>query len=368
MKWVKRVGLVVLVAMIGGAAYVYNRVSPPSLPDPSNAVENLANGPTGRVTIKSKSPYNMSVLLNHLEAAPDIALPVDITLPTGASAEKPVPAMVIIHGSGGIAEGREKEYAKFLAVNGIASLVMHYYDARGVDLDAHYMSKVMSTTEVDLIVDAYASLKALGTHPAIDAARIGVMGFSYGGMATRYTINKQMKDLLAPDALPFAAHIDLYGPCHQSLITPKTTGAAYLSLRGKKDASIDHKVCADVEAILSENGAKVQTHIYETAGHAWESTRTRKLYEDAPYVVGDCRFGYTKEGQATINGYADDGAEPAIDASRTTRAFKRVGIQVSASHCIKYGYIMGEDIQTRDDAYKRIINFLQESFSMNLSG
>lgn len=359
----KKIIIIVILLLVAGGVYLYNVLSLPNLPDASAAVADLADGPTGKVFIKSKSPYNMTVLLSDLAAAPDIALVGEITLPEGASADNPVPAMVIIHGSGGIAEGREREYATLLARNGIASLVLDYYSSRGITPDTGYMKKVMAVTEVDLIVDAFASLKALGTHPAIDAERIGVMGFSYGGMATRYALNRQMKDLLAPDVPAFAAHVDFYGPCHQTLMTDETTGAPFLSLRGREDASNDIEACASAEAVLVDMGSAVQTHIYDTAGHAWEVTRARKLYEEAPYIAG-CNFGFTPEGIPTINDAANDADEPALDASRNMRAFKRISIQFSAKECIKYGYIMGQDTETRDDAYARMLKFLEETFRM----
>ncbi len=363
MSGFKKIALIVFAVIILATIYLYYNMSLPDLPDASHAVADLSDGPTGKVHIKSKSPYNMSVLLNDLENAPDIALPAILTLPDNANAENPVPAMVIIHGSGGIAEGREFEYAKLLAENGIASLVLDYYQARGVDADTNYMKKVMSVTEVDLIVDAFSSLKVLSTHPAIDSEKIGIMGFSYGGMAARYALNQQMKDLLAPDVIPFAAHVDFYGPCHQSLITNAVTGAPYLSLRGGKDASNDLAVCKDVEVVIQNNGSSVETHIYPDAGHAWENSMELKLNEEAPYISG-CHFGFTKDGFATVNGGVNIDDEPELDDNRDMRALKRMNIQASAKGCIKYGYIMGQDINTRDDAYIRLLAFLKKTFSL----
>ena len=40
-------------------------------------------------------------------------------IPTSASAALPVPAMIVLHGSGGITPGREMKYGELLAQNGL---------------------------------------------------------------------------------------------------------------------------------------------------------------------------------------------------------------------------------------------------------
>ena len=47
----------------------------------------------------------------------------DLYLPAAATAETPVPAVVILHGSGSIRESREVAYAEFLADRGVAAFL-----------------------------------------------------------------------------------------------------------------------------------------------------------------------------------------------------------------------------------------------------
>jgi hypothetical protein len=65
-----------------------------------------------------------------------------------------------------------------LADNGIAALLVDNFKPRGISEDMPYALKIMGTSEFDAVADAYAALKALNKHPAIDGWRIGVMGFS----------------------------------------------------------------------------------------------------------------------------------------------------------------------------------------------
>ncbi len=146
--------------------------------------------------------YLIIVLLNSMDTVPKHTGLGTLIMPQNASSDNPVPAMVILHGSGGIKSGRELEYAKLFAENGIAGFVLDYYSSRGVTEQTPYLHKTLAATEVDIIVDAYSALKFLGTHPFIDASWVGVTGYSYGGMATRYTMDSRIKAILAPDRSP----------------------------------------------------------------------------------------------------------------------------------------------------------------------
>ena len=117
----------------------------------------------------------------------------ELVMPDGASKENPVPAVIIMHGSGGIKNGRENGYAKLFSENGMAALIIDYYEPRGVTKDTPYVMKTMIATEVDIMSDAYSALKILSTHPAIDPSRIGITGYSYGGMGARYVLDDRLK-------------------------------------------------------------------------------------------------------------------------------------------------------------------------------
>jgi dienelactone hydrolase len=131
----------------------------------------------------------------------------------------------------GAIPGRESEMAQMLADNGMAALLVDNFKPRGISEDMPYALKIMGTSEFDAVADAYAALKALNKHPAIDGWRIGVMGFSKGGIAARMSLDARIRDKLAPFIQPFALHVDFYGPCYALLQSRKTTGSPLLSFR-----------------------------------------------------------------------------------------------------------------------------------------
>jgi len=110
-------------------------------------------------------------------------LPGTLTLPAGA---RPVAAVVLVHGSGPgdrdatIGANKPfKDLAAGLASRGIAVL---RYDKRTRVRGAKAVALADFTVQQEVIDDVLAAVKALRAEPAIDRARIFVLGHSLGGM------------------------------------------------------------------------------------------------------------------------------------------------------------------------------------------
>ncbi len=324
----------------------------PKLPDP---VAKLTDDSEGRIYFETKSPYDFSRLLTGFDKLPSHSGVGELYLPKGASAENPAPAIIILHGSGGIRPERETEYARIFNKMGIAAFILDYYTPRGDATESHYIRKILSATESDIIVDAFSALKLLGTHPAINAEKIGVTGYSYGGMVTRYVLDPRLKNIVAPGVPPFALHMDFYDPCHQTLGEDATTGGAYLAIFGDDDNSVDPKACAKVQKTLIANGVSVESHMLKGAGHAWETSIPRAM-GDSPYVRG-CEFSYDPiTGDPLVDGKPV--AKSTIDATRGERAFIRTAISIETPHCIGEGYILGNDPKADKEAKAIMVKFL----------
>jgi alpha-beta hydrolase superfamily lysophospholipase len=102
----------------------------------------------------------------------DIALSGSLYLPMG---EGPFPVLILLHGSGAGERHFYRIFADLFARNGIATLI---YDKRG-----HGRSTGESETATlqNLADDAHAGIQFLAQMDEIDAAQIGVWGFSQGG-------------------------------------------------------------------------------------------------------------------------------------------------------------------------------------------
>lgn len=333
----------------------------PAFPDYPPAKMKLSADDEGVLYYPIKSPYDFSRILNGYEALETHTGKATLVLPEGASADNPVPGIVIMHGSGGIKEGREMDYAQLFAQNGIASFVIDYYEPRGVTDDTPYVMKTMITTEVDIMSDAYSALKILGTHPAIDASRIGVTGYSYGGMGTRYVLDDRLKNIMAPDVLPFALHMDIYGPCHQTLGHTGTTGAPYLAIHGDADNSVDPELCQKVYKDIEAGGSKVESLVIAGAGHAWENADPLSEFEGG--FVDGCKFSFDDKGTFLVDGKSGR-FQPTPDMTRPQRAMVRAGLGELAGSCVGYGYIVGNNPEADKKSKALQLDFMKRVFGL----
>ncbi|MEO1103979.1 MAG: hypothetical protein AAFW98_09670, partial [Pseudomonadota bacterium] len=84
-------------------------------------------GPQGnRVSVTSASPFT----LYDVADAPAQEAHVTFTPAVGASADNPAPAVILLHGAGGVSSSREGRYAREFAAQGVAVAVIDVFRAR----------------------------------------------------------------------------------------------------------------------------------------------------------------------------------------------------------------------------------------------
>lgn len=317
---------------------------PPPLPDLPTypATTKLTASSSGEVYFSSVTPGDYKWLILPDQKLPTTTVKAQLFLPSGASANKPVPAMVILHGSGGILPSREIAYGKWMASHGIAGLVVDSYAARGVTEKTPYGLRVAIVSDADEVADAYSALKFLNQHPAINPEKIGVMGFSYGGMATIAALDNRIYQNMAADVPAFALHLDYYGPCHFDLQTVKTTGAPLYSLRGAEDKSNDLEACARLENHLREAGSVIGSTIFPTAGHGWEMATPKQFV--ATLNPAPCHQVLMNNGDWQLDGKTI--AVPPLTTREQKYHFRLGLLSKMKQSCMSEGYIMGQDKHT----------------------
>ncbi len=333
----------------------------PEFPDWPAPLTSLPADHSGTTYFATHSPFDLDAIFSGIASTTPTTGVGFLTFPLEDTGTERLPAMIILPGSGGISAGRENQYAQLLNDRGIAAFVIDYYAPRGITPKTNYMIKVGTVTEFDLITDAYAALVLLSTHPRIDPKRIGVIGFSYGGMAARLAMDDRLRAALAPEHPGFALHVDTYGPCFQNLQTTKTNGAPLLTLRGTADTSNDLAACAQREQELRDLGVAVTTHIYEGAGHAWENTVPRFLSEESPYLAG-CEVRYDADGHASVDGKRV--SDYAADATRSERIAARLSSGGKFGNCVGYGYLIGNDDKTKQQGFRDLLAFIEPIFGV----
>jgi acetyl esterase/lipase len=163
----------------------------------------LAAGETGRIafTSASRSTTYLDIFKQRVEISEGITG--ELVIPASAPAK--APAMVIMHGSAGLNAGTEA-WAKFFNQMGVATFVVDSFTARGLQSTAANQSLLNFPASA---VDGFQALKLLSTHPRIDADRIGVIGFSRGGLAAMNTSFERVRSAFLPGSMKFALHISV---------------------------------------------------------------------------------------------------------------------------------------------------------------
>ncbi|WP_374570125.1 dienelactone hydrolase family protein [Phenylobacterium sp.] len=167
------------------------------------------------------------------EAAPGLTVAGALSTPTEGP---PAPAVLICHGSDGV-DGRGAFHAAALHEAGIATLEIDMWAARGTNRGAAGRPR----SPLETLADAFGALKFLRAQPEIDPARIGIMGFSWGGVVTLLSAVKANAEPYLDGQPGFSAHAAFYPVCWAYDAVPGLgltglTGAPILIQTGEADA------------------------------------------------------------------------------------------------------------------------------------
>ena len=230
---------------------------------------------------KNASPVKVSYLAfltldtaKPLQEAGVLRIPVD--------AAHPMPAVVIVHGSAGV-DSRGSAYAAELNAAGIATFEIDMWSARNIGGGGDRPKGVPLT-----LPDAYGAFKLLAANPAIDAKRIGIMGFSWGGVVSMLTATRPYTEQYLGKDIRFAAHAPNYPVCWVYNRVPgyefkDFTGAPILLQAGEQDTYDLPDTCSKMVKSLGESAGRLLTlKVYADAGHGWDLTEPAMTIED-PY-------------------------------------------------------------------------------------
>lgn len=184
--------------------------------------------------------------------------------------DTPIPAVVILHGSAGV-DSRGSFYAEALNKAGMATLEPDLWSARGLKGGVEGRPR----NAIETLPDAYGAFRFLQARAEIDPARIGIMGFSWGGVVSMLTATRPYTEQFLGHQ-QFAAHAPLYPVIWRYNHLPgfefwEFTGVPVLIQAGRADAYDDPDACDQLMAALPPQAREfIKAKIYADATHGWD--------------------------------------------------------------------------------------------------
>lgn len=269
-----------------------------------------------------------------------------LLLPKGASAVNKVPLMIILHGSGGTWAGREARHANILNQNGIGALIIDTFANRGLSRKDKYIPRLMEVNFPDQLTDAFAALNGLQRHPFVDGDKIGLMGYSMGGISTILAAYENIAAACSNMSDRFALHIAFYAPCIIQPEKREPTDAPVVALWGLEDESTPRSSCDGFLSTFEKEGCLATTTWYEGAAHGWNGTKQVKFYKGVPNFA-PCEFVIHDNGQVTERktGKVSDTDRQLIETSE---------------YCVDFGYSIGRHDKTNELANAELLKAINQ--------
>jgi dienelactone hydrolase len=166
------------------------------------------------------------------------------------------PAILALHGSGGIRESWSEQPSKLMAGQGFSVFVIHYFErtgtARADQQTTHrYFPEWMKAIGDAITFAAY--------NPAVDASRIGLLGFSLGGFLALAvaSVDPRVK-----------AVVEFFGGMPEEL-QGFTRMPPVLILHGEEDRMVPVTEATRLQQLLERAGTPYEIKLYPGAGHGF---------------------------------------------------------------------------------------------------
>ncbi len=207
----------------------------------------------------------------------------------------PHPAIVLLHGRAGpyssLAEGsytastlskRHKEWGHFWSDRGYVALLVDSFGPRGYPAGfprGSYSDRPAEVSEQTVRpLDAYGALRYLRTRQDVLRDRIGVQGWSNGGMTVLVTMSSEAPGITDPSPENgFRAGLAEYPGCQMESVKGEYRPyAPLLMMIASADEEVSPKACEALAKRAQGRGAEVRFKLYEGAEHNFDDPGKKK--------------------------------------------------------------------------------------------
>ncbi len=308
----------------------------------SAVLPKIVNADTARIEIYSIETLTLTdaqFLLGSKDGKP-VRIGAELRLPPGTAR---VPAVVLIHGSGGVGANVDG-WAQELNAMGVATFILDTFTGRGINQTITDQSQLSSFS---MIVDAYRSLQLLSQHPRIDPTRIAVMGFSKGGFAALYSSMKRFQNLWSTPGAEFSAYIAFYTRCDTPFLEDENVSGHPIRLfHGSADDYVPVEPARHYVDRLKRAGKDIQLTVYQGARHSFDNSLNPSILSLPDAILSNNCHREEKQPGKIIN----------LDTGK---------IFSWNDTCVNRGATVGYDQHARGEAIKTVKDFLRTQWKLN---
>ncbi len=202
---------------------------------------------------------------------PDPAAPPLAALLSRPEGAGPFPALVLLHGCGGMygksgrLNARHRQWDETLRGAGFVTLHVDSFTPRGVREICTVKERPVSVWG-DRRPDAYAGLSFLRSLPFVRPDAVAVMGWSHGGLVVLAAMEREEADRNAG----FSAGVALYPACRSSERETLRPSGPLLLLLGEADDWTPPDRCEPVVANARKRGEAIEDKTYPGAFHGFD--------------------------------------------------------------------------------------------------
>ena len=290
----------------------------------------------GRIEILPVKSRTLTVdaFLRGEKTGPEVLLGGELRLPLGATGR--VPAVVLIHGSGGIGSGPDM-WAHILNEAGIAAFILDTFSGRNIVSTVEDQDQLNS---LSMTFDAYRALDVLAGHPRIRPDRIAVWGFSKGAVPAVYSAVERFRKSFGSENR-FAAHVGFYTPCNIAYDNDAKLSPVPIRLyHGSSDDYVNPAACRDLVPRLTAAGADIVLKEYADGQHGFDSPTSPTLVE-------------VPKAQSTRNCSLKEGPNGSLLNAKTGQAYS-----IKTDPCVAIGAHVGHNPQATEAARADVMAFL----------
>jgi len=176
--------------------------------------------------------------------------------------EGPFPAVLILHGCGGLSAYVRDDLPRLLASWGYVALAVDSLTTRKLE---HVCTGAQGG--VDRVTDAYGALFYLASQSFVDRTRVGLFGISNGAIATlSLAEERDVQSVVNPDRLGFRAGVAYYPLCG---ISSGKTAIPLLIMIGQLDQWTRAGACEELLRRKEPQSAPMDLVIYPNAHHGF---------------------------------------------------------------------------------------------------